>query len=130
MAAYLLDTSVIIDVLNARNDRASLLETLLNQGHVLACCAVNISEVYAGLRPKEERSTRAFLESLEYLDITWDIARHAGLLKREHGRKGLTLALTDCTLAAVALGHGCTLITDNAKDFPMKELALHPLQQH
>lgn len=127
MAAHLLDTSVIIDVLNSRNNRSVLLEKLLNQGHLLACCAVNVSEIYAGLRPREEPATRAFLESLEYLEITWGIARSAGLLKREYARKGLSLSIADCLIAAVAIGYGCTLLTDNHKDFPMRDLSLHPL---
>jgi predicted nucleic acid-binding protein len=37
-------------------------------------------------------------------------------------KKGTTLALADVTIAAVAIVHGLTLITDNVKHFPMKEL--------
>ena len=124
MATYLLDTSVIIDALNGRNHRAQHLEDLLQQGHLLACCSINVTEIYAGMRPKEEAKTRAFLESLDYLDVTWDIARQAGLLKRDYARQGITLAVTDTTIAATAMTHGCILLTDNVKDFPMKELRL------
>ena len=93
----------------------------------MACCPVNIAEVYAGMRPKEEAATEALLRTLEYYHITWPVARLAGLLKRDHGRKGVTLTLADTTIAAVAIFHELTLITDNAKDFPMKELSLYPL---
>jgi predicted nucleic acid-binding protein len=127
MATYLLDTSVIIDALNGKNNRAQKLEQLLREGHLLACCSINVTEIYAGLRPKEETRTRAFLESLDYLDVTWEIARLAGLLKRDHARKGITLAVTDSTIAAIGISHGCFLFTDNIKDFPMKELPLYPL---
>jgi predicted nucleic acid-binding protein len=48
----------------------------------------------------------------------------AGLLKREWAAKGVTLSVADCLIAAAAIAHGCTLITDNIKDFPMKELSL------
>lgn len=127
MANYLLDTSVLIDVLNGRSERERLLDALLNQGHLLACCAINVAEVYAGLRPKEEERTRAFLESLEFLEINWEISRRAGLFKRDFARNGVTLALADSMIAAIAIHHGCTLLTDNVKDFPMKELSLYPL---
>ena len=127
MATYLLDTSVIIDALNNKRDRRDLLLGLLKQGHLMACCPVNIAEVYAGMRPKEEAATEALLRTLEYYHITWPVARLAGLLKRDHGRKGVTLTLADTTIAAVAIFHELTLITDNAKDFPMKELSLYPL---
>ena len=51
MATFLLDTSVIIDAINGKRDRGQLLQRLLEQGHLLACCPINVTEVYAGLRP-------------------------------------------------------------------------------
>ena len=127
MPTYLLDTSVIIDVLNDKHKRCVLLLDLLNAGHLLACCAINVSEIYAGLRSKEETSTENFLRSLQYFDITWPVARLAGLLKRDYSRKGKTLTISDATIAAVALHYKLTLITDNVRDFPMKELIIYPL---
>ena len=127
MASYLLDTSVIIDALNNKRNRRDLLLNLLRQGHLLACCPVNVAEVYAGLRPKEESATEEFLRTLEYYHITWPVARMAGLLKRDHHRKGVTLTLADTMVAAVAIVHELTLLTDNVKDFPMKDLKLYPL---
>jgi len=127
MATYLLDTSVIIDALNGKRRRSQLLQEILQQGHLLACCAINVTEVYAGLRSPEETRTRELLESLEYYSICWPVARLAGILKRDFARKGTTLAATDATIAAVALHHQLTLITDNRKHYPMKELRLHPL---
>jgi predicted nucleic acid-binding protein len=125
MTTYLLDTSVIIDVLNGKRNRDNLLKGLLSQGDLLACCAVNVSEVYAGMRPKEEAKTEAFLQSLDYYEITWDAARRAGLLKRDYSKKGQTLSLPDTTVAAVALEYDLTLITDNVKHYPMPELKLY-----
>ena len=51
MATFLLDTSVIIDAINGKRDRGQFLKGLLEQGHLLACCPINVTEVYAGLRP-------------------------------------------------------------------------------
>jgi predicted nucleic acid-binding protein len=127
VATYLLDTSVIIDTLNNKRGRRDLLLSLVKQGHLLACCPINVTEIYAGMRPKEEEATEEFLRSLEYYHLTWPVARLAGLLKRDHGRKGTTVAVSDATIAAVALVHELTLMTDNVKDFPMKDLMLYPL---
>src|SRR5258708_16677446 len=102
MASLLLDTCVIIDVINDRKGRRELLRGLIEQGNVLVCCAINVTEIYAGMLPKEEARTRQFLESLEYYPITREAARLAGLLKYEHRRKGITLSTTDVTIAAVA----------------------------
>ena len=82
MAILLLDTSVIIDVLNNKRNRATLLMDLVRAGHVLACCPINITEVYAGLRPKEETAAEELFASLQQLPITPPAARMAGEFKR------------------------------------------------
>ena len=128
MPAYLLDTSVLIDALNRKRNRHELLRELLEQRHLLACCPVNVTEVYAGVRPHEEARTGEFLASLEFFDVTWEIARKAGLLRRDYGRKGKTLSLADATIAAVAMAHDLTLLTDNQKDYPMPEIKLYPMR--
>ena len=127
MATYLLDTSIIIDTINGKRNRDQFLKELLVQGHLLACCPINITEVYAGMRTPEESRTQELLQSLQYYPIIWPVARLAGLLKRDYGRKGVTLATTDVTIAAVAIHYDLALLTDNLKHFPMRELNLHPL---
>ena len=67
------------------------------------------------------------MHSLQYYPIIWPVARLAGLLKRDYSRKGATLAATDVTIAAVAIYYRLTLLTDNLKHYPMKELNLYPL---
>jgi predicted nucleic acid-binding protein len=127
MSIYLLDTSVIIDALNNKRRRGELLTGLAEQGHLLACCSVNVTEVYAGMREEEQASTAELLDSLQFYPVTFPIARLAGFLKRDYSRRGITLAIGDVTVAAVALYHHLTLITDNAKHYPMKEVSLYPL---
>jgi predicted nucleic acid-binding protein len=126
MTVYLLDTSIIIDVLNAKLGRVDLLRELLQEGHLLACCAVTVTEVYAGMRSHEKSATDKLLSSLEYYGVTREIAAQAGLIKRDFAYKGVTLSVSDVTIAAVALTHGLTLITDNIKHYPMPELRLYP----
>ena len=130
MGTILLDTSVIFDHLNGRYGRTEFLGQLIDQGHVLACCPVNITEVYAGLRTGEETKTRAFIDSLECMPITPAIAQQAGLLRRDWRTRGQTLSYTDVTIAAVALANQAPLLTDNKKHFPMPELQLLPLPEH
>ncbi|MGA8027433.1 MAG: type II toxin-antitoxin system VapC family toxin [Bryobacteraceae bacterium] len=128
MMVYLLDTNIIIDVLNNKRDRYQQLRQLQLRGHLLACCSINVTEIYAGMRAREEAHTEEFLRSLEYFSVTFLVARLAGLLKRDYSRKGKTLTFTDATIAAVAIHHEIPLITDNVKDFPMKEVELHSMQ--
>ena len=127
MASFLLDSCVIIDVITDRKNRRQFVRELVAQGNVLACCAINVTEVYAGMRPAEEPPTRQFLESLEYYPISSQTAQMAGLLKYEYRKKGITLSTTDVTIAAVAIQNRVPLLTDNVKHFPMKEVVLYPL---
>ena len=127
MAILLLDTTVIVDAVNGKKQRGQLLDELLAQRNLLACCAINVTEVYAGMRPHEASLTEAFLRSLKFYEANWEIARLAGELQNRWRKKGHTLSLPDVTIAAVALTHGLTLLTDNRKDFPMPELTLYSL---
>lgn len=127
MAIYLLDTSVIIDVLNQKRGRWQLLASLVESGDTLACSVLTVTEVYAGIRPKEMALTERFLEGLEQYELDSNLARFAGLLKNEWTRKGRTLGVVDLIIAATALAHNLVLMTDNRKDFPMPQLALYPL---
>jgi predicted nucleic acid-binding protein len=121
---FLLDTSRMIDALNGRRDCKAHLSHLLEEGHTLACCTINVIEIYAGMRPKERAATDDFLKGLEYYEVTWKIAERAGRLRYDWARKGQTLSLADVTIAAVAIEHGLVLLTDNPRHFPMPELSL------
>ncbi len=108
----LLDTSILIDV---------------RGGHSLSTTTLNIAEIYAGMRPAEEGRTEALLSGLEFYELSETSARLAGRLKNTWARKGHTLTLADAIVAATAIERGCSLLTDNRKDFPMPEVQLYPL---
>jgi predicted nucleic acid-binding protein len=93
----------------------------------LACCAINVAEVYDGMREPETQKTEALLRSLEYVPISWEASKLAGQLRQEWARKGKTLLLADMIIAAVCLTGALTLVTHNRKDFAMPGLTLHPL---
>jgi predicted nucleic acid-binding protein len=124
---YLLDTSVLIDVLRSRNKRRELLAKLVTDGHQLSTTALNIAEVYSGIRSGEETATALFLDSLHCHDLTASSGKRAGVLKKNWAQKGRTLSLADTIVAAIAIDRNCKLMMDNRKDFPMAELILYPL---
>ena len=123
----LLDSSVIIDALRNRRDRRELLRVLVEEGHELVCCAINVAEVYAGMRPQEEAATAELIDDLEYVDISREAARDAGELRLEWRHKGKTLSLPDAIIAALALRGNLALATDNVRHFSMPRLKLLPL---
>lgn len=124
----LLDTTVLIDLLRGRKNRRELLAELVQGGHTLATAAINVGEVYAGMRPGEQARTEALLTNLLIVPMTADIARRAGMLKCQWARKGKTLSLPDMIVAATAIESGDALMTDNYKDFRLiSGLNLYPL---
>lgn len=129
MSTYLADTSVLIDVLRGVPDRVEGVKALVESGHILACSAITVAELFAGMRQKERTATVALLDSLEHFDVTRPIAEKAGLLRREWATRGRTFSLPDLLIAATAISLGLILITDNVKDFPMKELGIHRLTE-
>jgi len=123
----LLDTSILIDILRLRKQRNAWLADLARDGHTLSTTTLNIAEIYAGMRPAEEGRTESLLSGLEVYELSGASARQAGRLKNTWARKGHTLSLADAIVAAIAIEHGCALLTDNRKDFPMPEVQLYPV---
>ena len=120
----LLDSSVIIDALRNRRGRRELLRVLVEEGHELACCVINVAEVYSGMRPHEAEATAELIDGLEYVDISREAARDAGELRLEWRHKGKTLSLPDAIIAALALRGNLALATDNVRHFSMPRLKL------
>jgi len=127
VATCLLDSGIIIDALNGKRGRRELIDQLIQDGADMACCSINVTEVYAGLRPGEEAKTERLLRSLKFYPVTWAIAKEAGDLLNVWRQKNRTLSLPDTTIAAVALANNLVLVTGNLKDFPMPQLRLYPL---
>jgi hypothetical protein len=123
----LLDSSVLIDALRMRKGRREWLAKLVRDGIVLSTSALNVAEVYSGMRPEEEARTKEFLTALECREITASVAESAAKIKKQWAQKGRSLTLADTMVAAVAIEQGCPLATDNRKDFPMPRLQLYEL---
>ena len=128
MANYLLDTTVIIDCLRGRKAIVDFVTKIASEGSTVGCCAVNVAEVYAGMRENERQVTKKFLDSLEYYEVTRNVAEQAGAYKRQYGQKGVTLSLSDAIIAAVAISNNLTLVTDNVKHYPMPELDIKGIE--
>ncbi len=129
MATYLLDSDIIIDALNRRRRRHALLKRLTRAGHTLACCAVNVAEVFAGARPEDQARTERLLSDLQYYEISRRAAKHGGRLKYDWARKGITLRMPDALVAAVAIDNDLVLVTGNRRHFPMPELEILELPE-
>ncbi len=124
MAAVLLDTTVLIDILRGRSGAVERLRVLRRRGDSPYLCAVNVEEVVRGLRPAEETRSISLLEGLRTAPLGLDEGRRAGEWRRDFARRGRTLTQADCLIAAAAWRLGATLATGNPKDFPMRDVVV------
>jgi len=128
VANYLLDTTVIIDCLRGRKEIVEFLTILASESPVVGCCAINIVEVYAGMKENERQVTKKFLDSLEYYEVTRNLAELAGKYKREYAEKGVTLSLSDVIIAAIAISNNLTLVTDNLRHYPIPDINIKQIE--
>ena len=112
----LIDTDVLIDYLRGQDEAVAFLEAHHSELHV---SAVTVAELYQGVREGRERTQLArTLSAMTVLPITAQIAKAAGLMRREHRAK-LGCGLADCLIAATAEAHDLTMVTLNQNHFAM-----------
>lgn len=116
-----LDSTVLIDYLRGRPAVARV-ETLLARRDVAGTTAINVEEIVRGLRDDEEGAAQRLFAGLLVLPVDRHAAWQAGVWRRDHAARGITLWQADCLVAATALVAGAALATGNPKDFPMPEV--------
>ena len=119
----LLDSTVLIDYLRGRPAVARVLR-LEALGDVACTTAVNIEEVYRGLRPAEEERADTLLRGLVILPLGLREGRQAGEWRQRFASEGRTLPQSDCLIAAAAESAAALLATGSPKDFPMEGIRL------
>jgi predicted nucleic acid-binding protein len=124
MAAVLLDTTVLIDVLRGRSAAVAKLRGVRASGDVPYTCAINVEEVVRGLRPSEEVEAQRLFAGLIQAPLGLAEGHRAGEWRRRFAQRGRTVSQADCLIAASALAIGARLATGNPLDFPMTELAI------
>lgn len=120
MIPYLIDTDWVIHYLHGHRAIVARLDELQPQG--LALSIVSLAELYEGVyysRDPEgdERDVNDFLRGVTVLGIDEDIGKIFG---RERGRlraAGQRIGDVDLFIAATALQHGATLLTNNRSHF-------------
>jgi predicted nucleic acid-binding protein len=117
----LLDTTVLIDALRGRAAARRVL-ALRSSEQVPWVCAINVEEVWRGIRPTEEAAVRRLFDGLRVAPLGRPEGERAAGWRRGFAQEGVTLAQADCLVAAAAAAVGARVATGNPKDFPMREI--------
>jgi predicted nucleic acid-binding protein len=106
------DTCAWIDFFRGRQTPlAELLGDSLLNAEVLTCGVV-LYELLQGIKsqPEEAMVQNAF-QALSHIEMTRELWIRAGRLSAQLRRNGLTLPFSDIIIAAIALEHGCAVLT-------------------
>jgi len=112
----IVDTNVLIDCMRGLDEAVAFIRAIKTR---MILSAMTIAELYAGIKgAEEERAIETLLSLRPIVPVTADIAKAAGLLKREFG-KSHGVGIADAILAATALAENARLATLNVKHYPM-----------
>lgn len=116
MIKVVVDSDIFIDLLRTKKGELPILfEFQEKQDIELYLSTVTVMEVFSGKSSKsEEISLLALMESFTVIPLTFEIAKLAGELKRDHKNPGL---VSDLIIAATAVSIGAQLTTRNRRHF-------------
>ncbi|GAB6063597.1 type II toxin-antitoxin system VapC family toxin [Deferrisoma palaeochoriense] len=121
MIRYLLDTNICIYLIREKPEPVIRRFVRLPVSSV-GISAVTLSELEYGVekssRPEQNRlALTRFLAPLEILPYDDEAARTYGRVRAHLERQGTPIGALDTLIAAHALAVGCTLVTNNEREF-------------
>ena len=110
------DTDVLVDFLRGHSKAVAF----VNTHHIrIILSSIVVAELYAGVRgDAESEALRDFVSLFRVVPVTAEIAKAAGLYKRDYGRSH-GVGLADAVLAATAQAENAELKTLNTRNYPM-----------
>ena len=119
----LADSNVLIRFLNGDEPDKGFLERLLKKNE-LYFSPINIAEVKAKSTDKQERDLKELISIGTSLLIDEETGEQAGNYRRQFLEKTKEVYLLDCFIAASCKIYDLTLVTNDVKDYPMKDIKI------
>lgn len=123
-----LDSSIIIDYLRAGSGGWENVLAEVDRDTTFYVPTIVIYELFSGkstIRPKVQEEISIFLKYFERINLTEDIAKHAGKIFRDTGK---SIGVQDFIIAASAIEIGGTVLTLNKKHFEqIPYLKIYPI---
>ena len=115
MAAFVFDTTVLIDHLRGHRPALNFIKKVESGEMVGKISTLSITELYAGRNSRAEKKKDLIIRLLslmEKIHVDEVVAERAGAIRREHGTR-----TTDAIIAATSMLSDSVLLTSNLKDF-------------
>jgi tRNA(fMet)-specific endonuclease VapC len=118
--SFLIDTDWVIDHLNAVAEVTRRLKELEPQG--LALSIISAAELWEGVyfsrdQKRSQMMLEAFLSGVTILNLDEEVCKRFGHLRGSMRKRGQVMGDFDLLIAATALRHNLTLLTNNRKHF-------------
>jgi len=117
---YILDTNILSDLVRRPQGRVS--EHIVRVGEDRVCTSIVVAAElrFGAIKSGSERLSKqvdAILEALDILPLEPPADTIYGTLRWRLERQGRPVGANDLLIAAQALAHGHTLVTDNESEF-------------
>jgi tRNA(fMet)-specific endonuclease VapC len=117
---YLLDTNIVSDLI--RNPQGRVAEKIKKVGETQVCTSVIVSAElrYGATKKGSPRLTaqlEAVLGALQILPLDAPADSVYGLIRARLEKAGQQIGGNDLLIAAQAIAFGCTIVTDNQREF-------------
>lgn len=116
---YLLDTTVLIDFVNARPTALALVHQLFSEPNDLLTCDIVVTEALSAGADDQLAAVRAMIDALEYVS-THPIAARWAAESRRRLRRTSPRQLGDAIIAGVAWFNDAMVVTRNPADFEVQ----------
>ncbi|MDO7907586.1 PIN domain-containing protein [Paenibacillus sp. JX-17] len=108
---YLLDTNIAIAILISEKKVIDFIQQASRDQMPIYFSTITVAEVFSGLKPEEQLRTEKLFTAKRCLDVTSEIAKWAGTLRKDLQGKGRKLKTPDALIIATAWFHELTLVS-------------------
>lgn len=120
MLKYMLDTNIVIYVINRRP--VEILDTFNRHASRMCISSITLAELLHGVEKSSKpehnhRQVEEFVSLLEVLEYGLGAATHYGEIRADLERQGISIGVNDLHIAGHARSQGLTLVTNNLSEF-------------
>ena len=120
---FLPDTNVLVYALKGIEPYASWISERIRENQVVISTVV-IAEYLSGATKNEEEVIAYLASQVTVLPVDLEVCVAGARYKRENIRKTKKVWLSDCLIAGTCKVYNAILVTEDKKDFPMKDIQI------